>query len=88
MPKRSRLQIYFDVLTAVSEGETVQTRIMYRSNLSWKKIQQVLGTLLDQGYLQMDEENNAKRYRITERGLRALQYYVRAVEDVITEPIP
>lgn len=88
MPKRSRLQIYFDVLIAVSEGETIQTRIMYRSNLSWKRIQQILVTLLDQGYVQMDDEKNAKRYRITERGLRALQYYVRAVEDVIKEPIP
>ena len=84
MPKRSKLEIYFDVLRVIRKGVTKPTRIMYGANLSWRSLEQVFAKLIAQGFIEVKAHKTAKRYTITQKGQRALQYYYRALEDFVT----
>jgi len=46
--KRSRLEIYLDVLRAIKKGVNKPTRIMYKTNLSWKPLQEILESMTSQ----------------------------------------
>jgi predicted transcriptional regulator len=80
--KRSRLEIYVDVLKTIRKGTHKPTRIMYRTNLSWKPLMKVLGSLADQGLITVGKEGNHKSYEITEKGKNVLQYFSRAMESI------
>ncbi len=80
--KRSRLEIYVDVLKTIKKGTHKPTRIMYRTNLSWKPLMKVLGSLADQGLITVGKEGNHKLYEITEKGKNVLQYFSRAMESI------
>ena len=84
MPKRSKLEIYFDVLRVIGKGVSKPTRIMYGANLSWRSLEQVFAKLIAQGFIEVEEQKTAKRYGLTPKGQRALQYYYRALEDLVT----
>jgi len=45
--KRSKLELYFDLLKVVGSGETKPTRIRYRVNLSWVAMEALLHWLVD-----------------------------------------
>jgi predicted transcriptional regulator len=83
MPKRSRLERYFDILKAISNGETKPTRIMYKANLSWDSLQTFFESLLEQAFIQVDTVKASKRYSITPKGQRALNYYFRATRELV-----
>jgi len=54
--KRSKIEIYLDVLKAIKKGTYKPTRIMYRTNLSWKPLMEVLDALNNQGLVNVKEE--------------------------------
>jgi len=78
------LEIYLDVLRVIKEGVHKPTRIMYGANLSWKPLQQVLQSLLDQGLIiEIDvsdggDRRTTKHYEITQKGENVLRYFDRA----------
>ena len=43
--RRSKLEVYLDVLWTIKNGTRKPTRIMYESNLSWKPLQRTLDSL-------------------------------------------
>jgi predicted transcriptional regulator len=51
MARRSRLEIYFDVLKALDKGVDKPTRLMYKANLSWSSLQDTFDTLIDGGFM-------------------------------------
>ncbi|MCD6530463.1 transcriptional regulator [Candidatus Bathyarchaeota archaeon] len=81
--KRSRLEIYLDVLRVISNGCSKPTRIMYSSNLSWKPLKEILESLIKQELIRVEVEKKAKRYYITPRGLRVLGYFKKIREELI-----
>ena len=83
MHKRSKLEISFDVLNAINTGETKPTRIMYKANLSWSSLQKVMKNLHVQGFIDMKNLKNSKRYNITAKGQGALRYFLNATKDLI-----
>jgi len=87
MIKRSRLQIYFDVLEAISRGIAKPTKIMYETNLSWNTLCTVFNVLIDSDFMQEEKKKNTKRYHITHKGKKALSYYRRSVEGLGTLPV-
>ena len=87
MVRRSRLEIYFDVLEVINRGTEKPTRIMYKTNLSWTSLHEIFDTLLDGSFLQVDEKLKVKRYHITEKGKQALSYHLKSLEGLI-EPTP
>ncbi|MEM2875971.1 MAG: DUF4364 family protein [Candidatus Bathyarchaeia archaeon] len=83
--KRSRLEIYLDVLIVISNGNAKPTKIMYNSNLSWKPLKEILDSLMEQGLIEVDSERKSKRYRITPKGLRVLGYFKKIREELVVK---
>jgi predicted transcriptional regulator len=81
--RRSKFEIYIDILTQIKSGTNIPTRIMYSSNLSWKPLKQILNNLIKQGLIedhQFDEGDKRTKntYNITEKGDNVLRYFNRA----------
>lgn len=81
--RRSKFEIYIDILTQIRSGINIPTRIMYSSNLSWKPLKQILLTLIKQGLIQdfqIDQGDKRTKisYKITEKGDNVLRYFNRA----------
>jgi predicted transcriptional regulator len=83
MVRRSRLEIFFDVLAVIARGVSKPTRIMYKTNLSWTSMQDIFETLIDGGFILEEAIGTAKRYTITERGQNALAYHLRSLEGLV-----
>jgi predicted transcriptional regulator len=85
MVRRSRLEIYFDVLKVVERGVHKPTRIMYSTNLSWKTLREVISVLTSKGFMSEGEVKNSKRYKVTERGRNALLYRRKSLEGLTVD---
>jgi predicted transcriptional regulator len=81
--KRSRIRLCLDVLKTISRGVMKPTNIMYRSNLSWVTLMEILEFLTETGFIEVETEGRRRVYRITEKGLNALNYYRRIEETLI-----
>lgn len=86
MPRRSKLEIYLNVLAAVKRGTSKPTRIMYEANLSWKPLQKILRSMLTQDLIVLIDtsKNRDKRtntmYGLTQKGENVMNYFNRARE--------
>ena len=78
--KRSRLEIYLDILRVLKKGERKPTRIMYRTNLSWTPLQEILESMVSQEIIKKIEVNKRKEYVITKKGLNVLRYFEEMME--------
>ena len=82
--RRSKLELYLDVLKVIKEGTTKPTRIMYGANLSWKLLQGVLSSMVDQDLLEeidMSESRDKRTstvYRVTSKGDSVIRYFEQA----------
>ncbi|MCW3987267.1 MAG: hypothetical protein NWE87_03010 [Candidatus Bathyarchaeota archaeon] len=80
MVRRSRLEIYFDVLKTIENGTEKPTRIMYETNLSWTSLISVFATLIDSDFIRAEKNKTSKRYFITAKGKNALSYHLKSLE--------
>jgi predicted transcriptional regulator len=82
--RRSKLEIYLDVLKVIKEGTKKPTRIMYGANLSWKLLQGILGSMVSQGLIEeidasdSRDKRTTKVYEITSKGDSVIRYFDRA----------
>jgi len=81
--RRSKLEIYVNILKEIRSGSIKPTKIMYASNLSWKPLQQLLTSLLDQELIvecepEKGDDRTNKIYGITDRGRSVLEYFGKA----------
>jgi len=83
--KRGRIRLCLDVLRVISKGVEKPTNIMYKSNLSWGPLMEILELLMREGLIRCEKIGRWKRYKITERGLNALNYF-RKVEELLVSP--
>ncbi|OYT49260.1 hypothetical protein B6U79_02200 [Candidatus Bathyarchaeota archaeon ex4484_231] len=77
LARRSRFEIYIDILNAVREGRQKPTRIMYRANLTWTRLKKHLEFLIEQDFLVEKKINGSSRYFLTVRGKEVLEYHRR-----------
>jgi predicted transcriptional regulator len=92
--RRSKLEVYLDVMWTIKNGTTKPTRIMYGANLSWKPLQRTLDALINQGlvaeiepfYLK-DKRTNIC-YQLTQKGENVLNYFNKAKELLELETAP
>lgn len=82
---RSTIELRVDVLKVMAEGSRKPTRIMYRANLSWPKLEECLTSLGERGLIKSVVEDQRVRYEITERGMEALDYFGK-VESALPYP--
>jgi len=79
MSRRSKLDIYFDILEVMDKGVTKPTQIMYRTNLSYVNLRGIFETLIQSGFIREETERNKRRYQITKKGRNALSYHLKAL---------
>lgn len=82
--KRSKLQIYFDVLSAIlvekqDNSEISKTRLQHKSNTSYDKLLKYLDEMSEKGLIKLENEIDT-----TEMGIKFHQDYC-AVNDLIDE---
>lgn len=82
--RRSKLEIYLDVLRTIKGGTTKPTRIMYGANLSWKPLQRILRSMIGQELVEEIDVSDSRdrrtstRFEITQRGESVIRYFDRA----------
>jgi predicted transcriptional regulator len=50
--RRTRLEIYFDVLRAIKNGNGIKTRMMHAANISGHRLNEILNSLICQGFIE------------------------------------
>ena len=95
MARRSKLEIYLEVLRIIKIGTSKPTRIMYSANISWQPLMRVLDSLSFQGLInEIDVSEGRKRdkrtskiYEITMKGEQVIRYFKDAKELGINEAL-
>ncbi len=91
--RRSKLEIYLDVLWIIKNGTKKPTRIMYGANLSWKPLQRILMSMVSQGLIvEVDTRDNRDKrtntcYEITQKGENVVKYFNRAKDLIELEEV-
>ncbi|MFQ5969646.1 MAG: winged helix-turn-helix domain-containing protein [Nitrososphaerales archaeon] len=76
MKRRSRLEIYMDVLVALLDGPKNPTKLMYATNLSWVPVQECLNVLINRGLVQESRRSYRRRiYTLTQTGSEMIGRY-------------
>ncbi len=73
--RRSRLELYIDVLRAIYNGRHAPSRVVYAANLSYDRVMNCIDFLLDQGLVNRIDGIKKKRYTVTERGKNVVKYF-------------
>lgn len=81
--RRSRFEIYVDILTEIKNGSKKPTQIMYGANLSWIPLQGMLESLTKQGLIEEIEglkkdKRTKRRFELTSKGENVIRYYRKA----------
>ena len=53
---------------------------MYRTNLSWKPLMQILDVMMEQDLIISENTGRHVTYKITEKGMNVLNYFNEAME--------
>ncbi len=92
--RRSRLEVHLDVLYIIHKGARKPTRIMYGANLSWKPLQRILDSLINQNLVMevdpVDQKDKRTRvcYDLTKKGENVLSYFAKASALIELEVAP
>jgi predicted transcriptional regulator len=80
--KRDRLQIIFDILVSIQRkrGRIKPTHLLYKSNLSYKRMNIYLDELIKQEFIKQEFDEENKFYCITNKGNLFVQEYMRIKE--------
>ena len=81
--RRSRFEIYVDILNEIMDGARKPTKIMYGANLSYKPLKEILRSMLDQDLiLEIEGTKKDKRtkvtYELTTKGVNVVRYFSKA----------
>jgi predicted transcriptional regulator len=80
--RRSKLELYTEIISQIKGGVVLPTKIMYSANLSWKPLKEILHSLCTQGMIEelsTDRDRRTKSYyRVTEKGENVLRYFNKA----------
>ena len=68
--KRSKTQIYLDILTSVqrNNGRIKKTHIMYQANLTHDRLERYLEMLLSNNFIEKSNVKNETFYTLTKKG--------------------
>jgi len=87
--RRSKLEIYLEVLKIVKGGTDKPTRIMYQANISWQPLMKILTSMVSQELIEeIDMTSGGRRrdkrtsriYVITMKGEQVIRYF-KGVKD-------
>jgi len=77
--RRSRLEIIYDLLNSIREkgGAIKPTHLLYKSNLSHKKMMEYTAELMEKGFMEEKEKEGKKIYALTDKGLEYVNEFMR-----------
>ena len=76
--KRTRLELFIDILNELDSGVDKPTNLMYKCNMSWRPLQEIFKSMVEQGLIKEIGHNKRKIYQITEKGIDTLKFIRRA----------
>jgi len=94
--RRSKLEIYLEVLQIIKDGTSKPTRIMYNANISWQPLMRVLKSMISQDLIrEIDvssegrkrDKRTSRLYEITMKGEQVIRYFKEAKELGLDEAI-
>jgi predicted transcriptional regulator len=93
--RRSKLEIYLEVLQIIKGGTSKPTRIMYSANISWQPLMRVLESLKSQDLIiEIDategrnrDKRTSRLYEITMKGEQVIRYFKEAKDLGINEAL-
>jgi predicted transcriptional regulator len=81
--RRSKLEIYLDVLKAIGAGAEKPTHVMYKANLSWVVLRGCLQNLKDQGLVDESNVDDGRTvYHLTNKGFELLNQFLSIREEL------
>ena len=87
--RRSRFEIYVDVLTEIRNGTVLPTKIMYGANMSWVTLMDALELLKAQGLVEEHmiegSKRSRRRYTLTGKGKNVLSYFKKVKDLLVPE---
>jgi len=75
MVRRSRLEVFLDIIKAAAIPEIRRTRIMYRANISWIVFKDALRTSEEKGILKSEIRGKEIYVSLTNEGYRVLERF-------------
>ena len=73
--RRSRIELYIDVLQAIANGRESPARVVYAANLSYDRVVKCLEFLEGQNLIQRVENIKKRRYNVTSKGMEVVRYF-------------
>ncbi len=82
MERRDKVKIIYDILKSVQEkgGRIKPTHLLYKSNLSYKRMNELVQELMGKGMIAEESVSNGKMYILTDKGNKFLNEYYKMVE--------
>ena len=75
MMRRSRMEVFTDIMKVVAAGKIKRTHIMYRANLAWTVLRDALQVLEDRGILRTESQGHEIYVSLTEQGFKTLRQF-------------
>ncbi|MCW3978406.1 MAG: hypothetical protein NWF12_01535 [Candidatus Bathyarchaeota archaeon] len=83
-PRRSRLELYLDVLRLINDGVGIPAEVMERVGLPSGQMHHIINSVVSQGLVReagQGSDRSGRCYEITEKGVNVLRYFSQ-VEDI------
>ena len=82
--RRDKVKIIYDILKSVQEknGKIKPTHLLYKSNLSYKRMQELVQDLIAKNMLAEEQHSGSKMYVLTEKGHKFVNEYYKMMEFV------
>jgi predicted transcriptional regulator len=74
--RRSKMEMYLDILRAIGAGAEKPTHVMYKANLSWVVMRGFLENLKAQGLVEETLVEGRSTLRLTNRGYELLNQFL------------
>ena len=75
--RRSKLEVCLDILEALARSPKGLTRLSLEVNVNYVSLKRYIDLLLSQGLIREMADERGRKYCITDRGLTALNYFLK-----------
>jgi predicted transcriptional regulator len=84
--RRSKMETYCDILSAIAAGAHIRTHILYKANLSWTVMQSYVAELEAIGLVESKDDDGRRIYGLSDKGFRLLKQFLEIKEEL--NPLP
>ena len=82
--RRDKVKIIYDILKSIQEknDRIKPTHLLYKSNLSYKRMTELVNELMEKGMILEENASGNKFYILTDKGHKFLTEYYKMIEFV------